>query len=242
MVVKACEYWKKPGNPQSWQEFSFEGDQKKPHKYLRYANVFWRSDGSGADWSLVGPADPFIFANGRYGHPRDPSAVQGGGNGSDRPEFYACPFTGYLYLTAQYLAGGYEDESLDSIPAYDGVMLLCSLDEGLSWQVLKDDFGGPTPLVMNSTPNGRLFLYQWISDWVSDSEEGYGYGKVFCSNIFEIGEAPTVSELLGPPGGEHVVVGDSYSVGFTVAGELIYAEKAYGHIRSTLLMRRVSHS
>jgi hypothetical protein len=120
VAVKACEYWKAPQNPTSWQQHSFQG-----HEYYRGANVCWHGSATDTSWGVLGAADPFVFENGEYGHPRDVNSPTGN-VGSDRPQLYACPFTGYLFLTARYLSGPYVDASGTQHDAFEGILLLYS--------------------------------------------------------------------------------------------------------------------
>jgi len=218
LAMKACTYWKTPANPQPWQALTFQG-----HKYLRYAHVLWRNDPAQTNWPLQGSDDPFVLDGGRYGHPIDPKASTGN-VGSDRPELYACPFTGYVYMTARYLAGAYKDGSGASIDAFDGLLVLYSPNQGKNWYVVESDAGleFSVPLVMTSTPNGRLFLYQWARD------KSNFYGRLYCSNIFRKGGAPKVAEIIG--GSDSHEGGDShngYFLGFGFA-RLEYWERANG--------------
>jgi hypothetical protein len=223
IVMKACFNWTPVNNPKPWQQFPQKDNRNLPDPQIggRGTNVIWRgyhqfgrqpSPLGQMDWILKGVADPFVFNGGKYGYPQ---ALDSSGKrltldnideqaswwcpGSDRPELYACPFTGYLYLTAVYDSGAYqnEDSSVQSEKFHD-VMLLYSPNQGKDWYVLKDNFGGSVPLVMTSTPNGRLFLYHWAG----------GAGELFCSNIFNAaaGEVPKITSIYGQ---EEHEVGDS---------------------------------
>jgi hypothetical protein len=69
-------------------------------------------------------------------------------------EAYACPFTGHVYLTASAWSGPYKDHE-----KIRRCILFCSTDAGQIWDIIKEDFDANTPLIMTSTPNGRLFLF-----------------------------------------------------------------------------------
>jgi len=192
----------------------------------RGANVVWHGFHPGKpqpappgeiDWVLQGAADPFVFNN-------------GGSDGflaSDRPEFYACPYTGYVYLTAGYVPA-------QGTPGYDPTktpenqpktpVLLYSPNQGKDWYVVTIFTGAASqdiPLVMTSTPNGRLFLYHWY----------YSVGELFCSNIFNAaaGEKPKISAVYGYA--EHSV-GDSQNGHKLIFNESIvsYSETVNGKV------------
>jgi hypothetical protein len=77
----------------------------------------------------------------------------------DRVEAYACPFTGHVYLTASAWSGPYKDHG-----AIRKCILFRSTDVGHTWEIIKEDFSANTPLIMTSTPNGRLFLFHSVKD------------------------------------------------------------------------------
>jgi hypothetical protein len=191
LAMKGCSYWKTPDHPQPWQQLTFQN-----HEYLRGACVLWRHDPKdGSAWPLQGAVDPFIVENGRYGHPRDPTSPDGN-MASDRPELYACPFTGYVYLTELCRCGAYTDSSGTAIPAFDGIRLFYSKNQGKDWDIVETnldwEFASSLPLVMTSTPNGRLFLYQWAND-----ANNALCGKLFCTQPLKSGETPVVYEIGG---------------------------------------------
>jgi hypothetical protein len=248
IVMKACFYWGTVNNPKPWQQFPQADNRGLPNPPERIGgrgtNVIWHgyhqfgrqpSPLGQIDWMLKGVADPFVFNGGKYGYPQ---ALDSDGErltldtidqraswwcpGSDRPELYACPFTGYLYLTAEYDSGAYQnaDASVQSEQFHD-VMLLYSPNQGKDWSVVKDNFGGPVPLVMTSTPDGRLFLYHWVG----------GAGELFCSNIFNAaaGEVPKILSIFGQ---EEHQVGDSQNGYRLVFNEsmVTYTETVNGEI------------
>src|SRR5262249_19129971 len=121
-------------------------------------------------------ADPFTFEGGKYGFPQAldangdqltlgqlnssghwPGFAKWENAGSDRPELYACPFTGYLYLTAHYESGPYNGSDIPKSQWPDKrrqIMLLYSTDDAKTWHVLVEFENDQVPLVMTSTPNG----------------------------------------------------------------------------------------
>ena len=120
--------------------------------------------------------------------------------GSDRPEVYACPFTGYLYLTATFKSGQFPLPDGTTAPHREDTRVLFSRDQGKSWDMLNFE-GSPMsgPLVITSTPNGRLFLYHWGRDSTRF------YGRLLCSNIFDYknNAVPKIAQVI--LGNEHKV-------------------------------------
>jgi hypothetical protein len=80
--------------------------------------------------------------------------------GVDRTEVYQCPFTGNLYLTGTTVSGPYTPKNISK---FKKSILLYSKDSGKNWGLVKDDFNPGGPLVMTSSPNGRLFLSRNIN-------------------------------------------------------------------------------
>lgn len=198
LANKACSDFEPINNPQTWQDipmFDKEDDADPEKKGLRGSQVIWNSK-DGEHWNYYGKVDPFVIENPKYSYPvpldckreyvsdftqrcTEPGKYGYGGPGWDRQELYACPFTGYLYLTSWFRGGPYDDLN----QKVWNCLLLCSLDKGKTWKVLKDDFPDRRPLVMTSTPNGRLFIYHW-----TDS----GGGMLYCSNLFTPPEYPII--------------------------------------------------
>jgi hypothetical protein len=148
--------------------------------------VFRSQDG--VDWTQVGVIDFAVAAGGAYGAPRpysnsakqadvkpigtadssaDPPEVEqdkdASGNlhwwigGGDRTELYACPFTGNVYVSFLVAAGPYGGDP----PALVRTCLVfVSHDRGETWELITEDLPDKPPVVMTSTPDGRLFLVQ----------------------------------------------------------------------------------
>jgi len=152
---------------------------KTDQKGQRGSIHVYRSTDCGATWTLYSLIDFGTFLNGKYGNPRpmddagnadiDLSTTNQGHHpdgslkwyvgGGDRTELYACPFTGYVFLATGVISGPY-----NLIPLRVTTLLLYSKDFGRTWQLVKDDFGQDwEPLVMTTTPNGRLYLFQSIN-------------------------------------------------------------------------------
>jgi len=167
-----------------WDEFTGDGPAWRDeivtgsglHKGQRAGVVLFRSTDGGDHWVRHGAVDMGLFERGRYGVPRpmdtsgraDVAPDQQGRNpdgslrwwvgGPDRTELYSCPFTGSLYLTTRVISGPYRD----LCPKLDRLLLLRSRDTGRTWELIRDDLPSWSPMVMTSTPNGRLFLLQCI--------------------------------------------------------------------------------
>src|SRR5262249_3179293 len=139
-------------------------------------------------WELQGVADPFLLGDGTFGS-------------SDRVELYACPFTEYVFLTAEYYP--YKNTSVSppvtqSTPR--GIRLVLSQDKGKSWKFVDSEanLDGVTPMVMTSTPNGRLFLYHWVRQNAAGFAAASYYGELFCSDLFDskTGKTPKIQRVL----------------------------------------------
>jgi hypothetical protein len=154
------------------------------HKGQRGGVQLFRSTDCGQTWTLHSAIDFGTFLGGKYGVPRplgktnadigvpfDQQTRHPDGSrrwwvgGQDRTEIYACPFTGLLYLTTRVARGPYkkETDANPTIAALDTALLLYSRDNGKTWEPIKEDLPAWSPLVMTSTPNGRLFVFQLIS-------------------------------------------------------------------------------
>jgi hypothetical protein len=163
-------------NPPVWFNEIIDGFGR--HKGQRGGPLVFRSPDCGEHWTLYSTLDLATILGGKYGYPR-PMAADGRvdvpvdqqgrdaeGNllwfaaGADRTELYACPFTGHVYLTTRVFSGPYKDIA----PQQNTLLLFYSKDRGKSWEAIKEDFPTWSPLVMTSTPNGRLFLFQCIGD------------------------------------------------------------------------------
>src|SRR5205823_10226703 len=83
----------------------------------------------------------------------------------DREELYVCPFTGYVYLTSRVTSGPYGPlDPIDTgvVPRRDTYLLFMSRDNGQAWDLISEDLPAVEPLIMTSTPDGRLFLFQIV--------------------------------------------------------------------------------
>jgi hypothetical protein len=148
------------------------------HSGQRSGELVFRSVDGGATWTLISVIDFGVYLGGKYGVPRPmddkgnadvPLARQGrfpDGHlkwwvgGLDRTEVYACPFSGCVYLTTRAGGGPYKN----LFPKTDTMLLLYSKDNGKTWQAISENLPNSAPLVMTSTPNGRLFLLQILGD------------------------------------------------------------------------------
>ena len=164
--------------------------------------AFYRSTDCGATWSLWSQVDFGTFAGGKYGWPRPrngadvdvdcnkqgreaDSSRQWWIGGGDLEEMYACPFTGNVYVTMHILVGPFCGGPAGTPQTrFDANILLASSD-GKTWQVASDTLPAAAPMVMTSTPNGRLFVL---------SSEG-GFPMIRVSAPVGLGEKPQ----LGAP-------------------------------------------
>jgi hypothetical protein len=163
-------------NPPAWIDETITGGTNE-RKGLRNGVLLFRSLNCGKSWNLYSTIDNGTFLQGKYGVPRPASDVDGDGKleadvppseqgkhpdgslmwyvgGIDRTEIYACPFTGNVYLTGYVVSGPYK-----SINKLKTCVLLYSKDNAKTWEAVKEDLPVGAPIVMTSTPNGRLFLF-----------------------------------------------------------------------------------
>jgi hypothetical protein len=158
----------------------------------RGAILVFHSTDCGAHWTPLSTIDSASLLGGKYGYPRPMGDRDGDGDndpktdhdgdgdkdvdvpvanqsaypdgslkwwvgGFDRTEIYACPFTGNIYLTTKAVSGPYKN-----VPKRDTGLLLYSTNGGKSWTTLREDLSDWLPLVMTSTLDGRLFLFQQV--------------------------------------------------------------------------------
>lgn len=158
-------------NPPEWKDEIVSGSGD--HKGQRAAETVFRSADGGKSWELYSVVDFATMFEGKFGKPRpmnDKGAdvgLEAQGRrpdgtrkwwvgGPDRTEVYACPFTGNVYLTTRVISGPIKEGDQQ----YNTMLLLYSKDGGKTWELIRDDLIAWSPLVMTSTPNGRLFLMQ----------------------------------------------------------------------------------
>jgi hypothetical protein len=180
--------------------------------------TFYRSTDCGQNWQYWSSADFGVLSGGIYGVPR-PGNFNSAGNlvsdvpcsaqqnypgtmnrawwigGMDRTEVYSCPFTNNLYMTTRVISGPYctgpgDTRGMDKNTA----LLLFSSDLGKNWQVLVE-LPASSPLVMTSTPNGRLFLFQ-NNGFLDANNRFVGQPTLYYSQPLAAGEKPV---LQGPP-------------------------------------------
>lgn len=175
LTVRVVGNWKPVSEPSPW--WTKEEDifyNKKTHKGMRLGLAFYSSQDGGNSWqfrSMIDYASPQISY---LGSPRplncsktklDVEAEQcvdantGNklwfpGGPADRPELYFCPFTNNIYLTAWGASGISGKEGY-----FSGAVVFYSNDLGNTWNLLSDKLLVVAPIVMTSTPNGRLFLF-----------------------------------------------------------------------------------
>jgi hypothetical protein len=169
LALKDGSAWSplKPSRPWSNELVTIHG---KEHKGQRGAILLVRSTDAGATWRLHSTIDFGSLLEGKYGVPRpmddkgkiDVSPDEQGRHpngsprwwvgGGDRYELYACPFTGNVYVSTRVVSGPFKSLA----PKRDTLLLLCSRDNGKTWEAIREDLPGWAPLVMTSMPNGRL--------------------------------------------------------------------------------------
>jgi hypothetical protein len=226
LAMKNTACWKPVVNPKPWQNVeTYDARGPVTAVGMRGVHAIWRGHspflgpiGFGPlQWTVQGLADPFVFNGGSYGFPsaldddgkkldlahigeQTDNPIKWANPGADRPEMYACPFTGYLYITARWEGGAYAEPDKTPITKdfFQQLFLLLSTDQGKSWTVIKDDLGTAEPLAMTSTPNGRLFLHQWT---------GSG-SRLFCSNLFDA-NANATPKIFPIQGSFSAVTGDA---------------------------------
>jgi hypothetical protein len=168
--------------PPWWDRVNIQG---KPHG-ARVAAYAWRSTDCGATWTRVGSIDPINIANGRYAVPRptEEGCPQGCFGGWDRIDGYVDPWTGHIYVTANAVGGPVIDYTTGREIEGHAVthFLFRSTDGGASWNAVHE-FGAWTPIVVSSTPNGRVFLYSVIGDQPSLAYSQAGGGQLRFSRF-----------------------------------------------------------
>lgn len=224
IAIKSSYYWKQLPNAKPWQQLPLPDNRGTPpltENGARGAQVVWRGTRLGGGgplplggllfWELQGAADPFVFST-NY-------------SGSDRPELYACPFTGNLYLTAEFYPS---KNATGPRPDPYGIRLVYSTDQGKSWHLVDTgtDLDGVPPMVITSTPNGRLFLYHWVAQPAAGFTGPSYYGELFCSDIVMPGEVPKIHRVLpASAGGQQIYDGTTKTyLSLEANGRLSYFE------------------
>jgi hypothetical protein len=168
LLVRNGVSWKDVANkPKWWSKYKV---QNNPYGSRVVAFAF-RSTDCGATWTQLATIDPLDFQAGKYAVPRP---LNGDFGGWDRPEVYVDPWNGNIYVTENAAAGVTDanGSTQKTAPDKDGKtgdvqvfthFLFKSDNGGKSW-VKIHEFGAWTPIVMTSTPNGRLVLYSAMGD------------------------------------------------------------------------------
>ncbi|MCJ7512179.1 MAG: NBR1-Ig-like domain-containing protein [Anaerolineales bacterium] len=163
---------------------------------IRGALHLWRSFDCGTSWERlpdIDSASSSIFS-GQCGVPQADKNKAPRRGGFDREEIYVDPWTGRIFLTTGCMGGGY-----GSYAAFHAGVIFSSTDNGSTWTAAADTLTRATPIVMTSTPNGRLYLAQCVYD---DAIQGY----------------PTTLYWMDPPwtaveGGVQIFFGDKTDPG-----------------------------
>ncbi len=175
LAVKDSYLWDAfHGTPPGWSKEIVTGHGDHPGQ--RGGLLFFRSTDGGASWKQHSTVDFATFLGGKYGVPRpmddaghadvapENQARRPDGSlrwwigGIDRTEIYSCPFTGSVYVSTRTISGPYGE----AYPKYDRLLLLRSRDLGRRWEAIREDLPSWAPLMMTSTPDGRLFLMQYL--------------------------------------------------------------------------------
>lgn len=153
--------------PLWWNAVTISG---RPHG-ARVGTLVLQSVDCGQTWQRLSVIDPMAFEGGRYAVPRPPNDF----GGWDRVEAYADPWTGYLYTSMNATGGAQVIDAQGNVTTRDCAnksdldncvstqFVFRSTDHGATWtEVL--NFAAWTPIVMTSTPNGRLDLFSQLGD------------------------------------------------------------------------------
>jgi len=143
--------------PPWWNQVTI---QKKPHG-ARVAIMAFRSTNCGTDWHYAGAIDPLMYDDGRFAVPRPAIDAFGGW---DRVEAYADPFTGYIWVTANAAGGPIVDYATGKVKeeGKGSNFVWVSMNEGRDFHAVLE-FGAWTPMVITSTPNGRIYVFSHIA-------------------------------------------------------------------------------
>ena len=150
-------------NPAWWDKVTI---QSRP-KGARVAVMAFRSTNCGKTWHHTGTIDPLMYAGGRFAVPRPTEAncPQGCFGGWDRVDAYADPFTGHIWVSANAAGGPIIDYATgqQKEAAKGSNFVWVSMNGGRDFhEVLQ--FGAWTPMVMTSTPNGRVYIFSGIGN------------------------------------------------------------------------------
>lgn len=169
LAMRNSTSWRAIQNPPWWgSENNISG-----HKGARSAINMYRSVNAGATWTYYSTIDLAVPEWRKYTVPR-PMDCNGNadvppskqckdslGNklwwvgGMDRTEMYVCPFTGNIYIITRIVS-----DSGNSAGYRDASLLFYSKNNGKTWTLAKDDLPDFESIVMTSTPDGRLFLFE----------------------------------------------------------------------------------
>ncbi len=171
LSFKNVIFWGAPpnnsGKPLWWDTITIAG---RPHG-ARVGTLVLQSTDCGQTWQRVSVIDPLQFDDGRYAVPRPPNDF----GGWDRVEAYADPWTGFVYASMNGaggpnvidLSGNTSTNDCINVADLDNCVVnqfvFRSTDHGATWTEI---FKLPawTPIVMTSTPNGRLYLFSQVGD------------------------------------------------------------------------------
>jgi hypothetical protein len=129
-----------------------------PANGLRGAFGLFKSTDCGNSWALWQLIDFATLDGGKFGFPVPSSAGGFQSDGPDRPEMYVDPFNGNVYITFQAQAGPFMGQPAGSNTLLEAVLIMSSDPDHNVWNVVTESLPTVEPIVMTSTPSGRLFL------------------------------------------------------------------------------------
>lgn len=152
--------------PKWWSNYKIAGNPNGS----RVVTFVMKSSNCGASFENVGKIDPLNFDNGKFAVPRPILDAFGGW---DRLEAYVDPFNGNMFVTVN-AAAGVADANGKTKTQLDGNkkttdqqvynhFLFKSSDNGKTWQKIHE-YGAWTPIVITTTPNGRIYLYSLMGE------------------------------------------------------------------------------
>lgn len=159
LAIRNGVTWRPPAPKPAWWDHVNIATYPKG---ARVGAFVWRSTDGGKTWTEQTIIDPANFDAGRYAIPRP---LENSFGGWDRLEGYADPWNGSVYVSCNAAGGPVVDYTTGQQVENNAYTqyVFRSTNSGKTWQsILK--VGAWTPLVMTTTPNGRLYVYSLIGD------------------------------------------------------------------------------
>lgn len=154
-----------PGQVPSWSNISPRNNGRKGERAAIYTFV---SSDCGESWTALPEVDSgdSNLLNGELGVPRN-----GWFGGYDREEAYADPFTGNIFMTVSSVSGGHPE--IPNVPIRHHMLLFVLRANTTKWELLTSfEASGSNagtfdntnvPMVMSTTPQGRLYMAQCVA-------------------------------------------------------------------------------